>query len=89
MSVVTLEQQTLVVMTELADEEISGIVGGGRKGGLDVDNDTDTKVKAKSKNGDVFVIVQTGTATAIGGGDAKVNQSAYQENDKSRDKVYF
>ncbi|MEH1857041.1 MAG: hypothetical protein V7L21_03305 [Nostoc sp.] len=85
MSVVTLEQETLVVMTELADEEISGIVGG--RGGIDIDSKAKVGVKAKGKN--VQVSNQIGTAGAIGRGDAKVYQSSNQEIDNSRDRVYF
>ncbi|MEH2225255.1 hypothetical protein [Nostoc sp.] len=85
MSVVTFEQETLVVMTELADEEISGIVGG--RGGIDIDNKTKVGVNAKGKN--VQVSNQVGNGTAIGGGDAKVYQNSYQEIDNSRDRVYF
>ncbi|MEH2174835.1 hypothetical protein [Nostoc sp.] len=85
MSVVTLEQETLAVMTELADEEISGIVGGGR--GVDIDNRTNVGVNAKGKN--VQVSNQVGNASAIGGGNAKVYQNSNQEIDNSRDRVYF
>ncbi|MEH2125751.1 hypothetical protein [Nostoc sp.] len=85
MSVVTFEQETLVVMTELADEEISGIVGG--RGGVDVNSKTQVGVNAKGKN--VQVSNQVGNGTAIGGGDAKVYQNSNQEIDNSRDRVYF
>ncbi|MEH2088471.1 hypothetical protein [Nostoc sp.] len=85
MSVVTLEQETLVVMTELADEEISGIVGG--RGGIDIDSKTKVGVNAKGKN--VQVSNQVGNGTAIGGGNAKVSQNSNQVIDNSRDRVYF
>ncbi len=85
MSVVTFEQETLAVMTELADEEISGIVGG--RGGVDIDAKTKVDVKAKGKN--VQVSNQIGVAVAIGGGDAKVIQKSNQAIDNSKDRVYF
>ncbi|MDZ7963419.1 MAG: hypothetical protein RM368_00335 [Nostoc sp. DedSLP03] len=86
MSVVTLEQETLAVMTELADEEISGIVGGGR-GSVDID--TKAKIDVKAKGGNVQVSNQVGVAIAIGGGDAKVIQKSNQGIDNSRDRVRF
>ena len=84
MSVVTFEQETLAVMTELADEEISGIVGGGK---IDIDAKAKVDVNAKGKN--VQVSTQIGAAVAIGGGDAKVIQKSNQEIDNSKDRVYF
>lgn len=83
MSVVTFEQETLVVMTELADEEISGIIGG--RGGVDIDSKT--KVGVKAKGGNVQVSTQVGNATAIGGGRATVIQNSNQEIDNSRDRA--
>ncbi|MFN6476861.1 hypothetical protein [Nostoc sp. DedQUE07] len=85
MSVVTLEQETLAVMTELADEEISGIVGGGR--GIDIDTKNKVGVNARGKN--VQSNVQVGSGSAIGGGDVKIYQNSNQEIDNSRDRVYF
>ncbi|MEH2212035.1 hypothetical protein [Nostoc sp.] len=85
MSVVTFEQETLVVMTELADEEISGIVGG--RGGVNVYSKPKASVNAQGKN--VQINQQIGNGTAIGGGDAKVYQNSNQEIDNSRDRVYF
>ncbi|MGV0104158.1 Bacteriocin [Nostoc sp. DSM 114160] len=85
MSVVTFEQETLAVMTELADEEISEIVGG--RGGVDID--TKAKIDVKTKGGNVQSNVQVGVAIAIGGGDAKVIQKSKQDIDNSKDRVYF
>ncbi|WP_445628084.1 hypothetical protein [Nostoc sp. DSM 114167] len=85
MSVVTFEQETLAVMTELADEEISEIVGG--RGGVDID--TKAKIDVKTKGGNVQVSNQIGVAIAIGGGDAKVYQKSKQDIDNSKDRVYF
>ncbi|MEH2125753.1 hypothetical protein [Nostoc sp.] len=85
MSVVTLEQETLAVMTELADEEISGIVGG--RGNVDIDTKAKIDVNTKGKN--VQVSNQIGVAIAIGGGDAKVIQKSNQGIDNSRDRVRF
>ncbi|MEH2212037.1 hypothetical protein [Nostoc sp.] len=85
MSVVTLEQETLAVMTELADEEISGIVGG--RGGVQIDTKSKLDVNAKGK--DVQINQQLGIAIAIGGGDAKVIQKSNQGIDNSRDRVRF
>ncbi|MEH2231288.1 MAG: hypothetical protein V7K71_16990 [Nostoc sp.] len=85
MSVVTFEQETLAVMTELADEEISAIVGG--RGGVDID--TKAKIDVKAKGGNVQVSNQIGVAIAIGGGDAKVIQKSNQGIDNSRDRVRF
>ncbi|MEH2369514.1 hypothetical protein [Nostoc sp.] len=85
MSFVTFEQETLAVMTELADEEISGIVGG--RGSVDIDAKAKIDVNAKGKN--VQVSNQVGVAIAIGGGDAKVIQKSNQGIDNSRDRVRF
>lgn len=88
MSVVTLEKETLVVMTELADEEISGIVGGGdfikaKKIDVDVNNDNDVKIgKVKGKNVNITVVNQTSTAIAFNG-------NAKASNEYSNDRVYF
>ncbi|WP_169221059.1 hypothetical protein [Brasilonema sp. UFV-L1] len=84
MSVVKFEQETLAVVTELADEEIYGIVGGY---GTDVNNKTKVGVEAKGEN--VQVSTQVGQATVIGKGDAKVYQSSNQEIDKSKDSAYI
>ena len=84
MSVVTLEQETFAVMTELADEEISGIVGAGK---VEIAPKAKVGVEAKGKN--VQVSTQIGAAAAVGKGDAKVYQGSNQEIDNSRDRVYF
>nr|WP_322715988.1 hypothetical protein [Nostoc sp. ChiQUE02]MDZ8228847.1 hypothetical protein [Nostoc sp. ChiQUE02] len=83
MSVVTLEQQTLVVMTELADEEISGIVGGGYKSVFK----PETKIKSEAEGKNVISTIQAGNAYATGGGDAVVDQSSYSEINNSKNKV--
>ncbi|WP_445633142.1 Calcium-binding protein [Nostoc sp. DSM 114161] len=89
MSVATFEQETLVVMTELADEEISGVVGGGytfgaKKVDVDVDNDNDVYVGGvKGGKNDINVTNQTATAVAIGGGNAYASNSS----DSSRDRA--
>ncbi|MFN6527490.1 hypothetical protein [Nostoc sp. ChiSLP03a] len=85
MSIVTVEQETLAVMTELTDEEISEIVGG--RGGVDID--TKAKIDVKAKGGNVQVSNQVGVAIAIGGGDAKVIQTSKQGIDNSKDRVRF
>ncbi|BAY26920.1 hypothetical protein NIES2100_67360 [Calothrix sp. NIES-2100] len=85
MSFVTLEQETLVVMSELADEEISEIVGGGYdftsifKPKTSVENG----VKAQNAN----VTTQVGNAFANGGGDAVVKQDSYSEINNSKNWV--
>ncbi|MEH2157207.1 hypothetical protein [Nostoc sp.] len=84
MSVVTLEQQTLVVMTELADEEISEIVGGTYES---LAFKSRTKVDVKVKGGNVITSVQVGNALAIGGGKAVVEQNSYNEINNSKNNV--
>ncbi|MDZ8188629.1 MAG: hypothetical protein RMX96_27715 [Nostoc sp. ChiSLP02] len=92
MSVVTLEKETLVVMTELADEEISGVVGGGadysfyaKKIDIDVKNDNDVKIgSVKGGKNDINVTNQTSTAVAVGG-----NAYASNYSDSSRDRAYI
>ncbi|OUL19770.1 hypothetical protein BV378_31630 [Nostoc sp. RF31YmG] len=90
MSVVTLEQETLVVMTELADEEIGGVVGGGdffkaKKVSVDVDNNNDVKIGSiKGKNVDVNITNQTATAVSFNG-----NAYASNYSDSSRDRAYI
>lgn len=90
MSVATLEKETLVVMTELADEEISGVVGGGydfsaKEIDVDVDNNNDVKIgSVKGGNNDINVTNQTSTAIAFGG-----NAYASNYSDSSRDRAYI
>ncbi|WP_193199325.1 hypothetical protein [Nostoc sp. MG11] len=85
MSVATLEQETLVVMTELADEEISGIVGG-RRGDFKAKKiDIDIDVKSKVSGGK-YSRVANGTSIAVAfNGDAKANVDI----DQSNDRAYF
>ncbi|MDZ7962892.1 MAG: hypothetical protein RMY34_34360 [Aulosira sp. DedQUE10] len=83
MSVVTLEQQTLVVMTELADEEIGGLVGG--YGSPVFKPKTETKTEAKGKN--VIVTNQVANVFANGRGDAVSSQNSYSEINNSKNKV--
>ena len=85
MSVVTLEQETLV-MTELADEEISGLVGGGYKPSV-FKPETKVNTEAKGKNVNIIVINQFGYAQANGGGNAVVEQNSYSEINNSKNKV--
>ncbi|MEJ6481046.1 hypothetical protein N0Y54_06805 [Nostoc punctiforme UO1] len=84
MSVVTLEQQTLVVLTELADEEISEIVGGTYKS---PDFKSRTSVKVKVKGDNVITLVQVGNALATDGGKAVVEQNSYNEINNSKNNV--
>ncbi|MFN6558582.1 MAG: hypothetical protein RMY28_002090 [Nostoc sp. ChiSLP01] len=89
MSVVTLEKETLVVMTELADEEIGGVVGGGgydnyfkaKKVDIDVDNNNDVDIKKVGKNSTVNIIQQNATAIAFNG-------NATAKNEYSNDRAY-
>jgi hypothetical protein len=86
MSVVTLEQETLVVMTELADEEISGVVGGGdyfkaKKVSVDVDNNNDVDIKKIGKNSTVTIVQQNATAVSFNG-------NAVAKNEYSADKAW-
>lgn len=75
MSVVTLEQQTLAVLTELTDEEINGIVGGGKGSDVAVGVKAPTNVKGTN----VQQTTQVGVAIAIGEKPkASVNQTATQ-----------
>lgn len=83
MSVATLEQETLV-MTELADEEISGIVGGSYK---TPDFKSKTKVQVKVKGDNVIVTTQVANALAVGGGDAVISQSSYNDINNSKNNV--
>ncbi|BAY26921.1 hypothetical protein NIES2100_67370 [Calothrix sp. NIES-2100] len=84
MSVVTLEQETLVVMSELADEEISEIVGGGYEfTSFKPKTSVDTGVKAQNAN----VTTQVGNAFANGGGNAVVKQNSYSEINNSKNWV--
>ncbi|MEH1802479.1 MAG: hypothetical protein V7L13_25650 [Nostoc sp.] len=82
MSVVTLEQQTVAVMTELADEEISGIVGGYKS-----IFKPETKIKSEAEGKNVISTIQVGNAYATGGGDAVVKQDSYSEINNSKNKV--
>ncbi|MFN6476862.1 hypothetical protein [Nostoc sp. DedQUE07] len=84
MSVVTLEQETLAVMTELADEEISGIVGG--RGSVDID--AKTKIGVKANGGNVQSNVQIAVGVAIGG-NVYITQKSNQGIDNSKDRVRF
>ncbi|MEH2109668.1 hypothetical protein [Nostoc sp.] len=83
MSVVTLEQQTVAVMTELADEEISGIVGGGYKSVFK----PETKIKSEAEGKNVISTIQVANAYATGGGNAIVKQSSYGEINNSKNDV--
>ena len=90
MSFVTLEQETLVVMTELADEEITGVVGGGydfyaKKIDIDVDNKTSSKSYIKGDNNRVAQSNQTAVAIAFGGNAYATNKSSI---DQSADRAY-
>ncbi|BAY26923.1 hypothetical protein NIES2100_67390 [Calothrix sp. NIES-2100] len=87
MSVVTLEQETLVVMSELADEEISEIVGGSYGYYESPDVSSKTKVGVKVKGTNVIVTTQIGNAVAIGGGDAVVKQNSDSTINNSKNKV--
>ena len=79
MSVVTLEQQTLAVLTELTDEEINGIVGGGYSADVAIGVKNGTNVKGTN----VQIGQQTGIAIAIGekpnaSVDQKLTQKIYE-----------
>ncbi|MBP5977239.1 hypothetical protein HW132_32085 [Brasilonema sp. CT11] len=78
MSFVTLEQKTLAVFTELTDEEINGIVGGG---GADVavGVKAPTHVKIDGTVVNVQQANQVGTAVVIGEGKASVKQDITQK----------
>lgn len=92
MSFATLEQETLVVMTELADEEISGVVGGGSydsyfKAGkvkVDADSDADVKIGKIGKGADVTINNTAITQVAFNG-----SNTASVYNDNSRDRAYI
>ncbi|MDZ7962891.1 MAG: hypothetical protein RMY34_34345 [Aulosira sp. DedQUE10] len=84
MSVVTLEQQTLVVMTELADEEISEIVGGGYES---PSFKSKTRVLVKVKGDNVIVTTQVANAYATDGGKAVVSQHSHGQINNSKNNV--
>lgn len=84
MSSVTFAQETLVVLTELSDEEINGVVGGGYK--KTTIGSPDVNIKTK---GDVVVVSQYGNADSKGKGDATVKQTSVVTIDKSKTKVIF
>jgi hypothetical protein len=84
MSVVTLEQQTLAVMTELADEQISEVVGGGYTSPI-FKPETKTYTQAKGEN--VIVTTQVANVFANGKGDAVATQNSYNEINNSKNNV--
>jgi hypothetical protein len=84
MSVVKLEQQTLAVMTELADEQISEVVGGGYES---PDFKSKTTVKVKVKGDNVIVTTQVANAYATDGGKAVVSQHSYDQINNSKNNV--
>ncbi len=83
MSFATLEQETLVVMTELADEEISGIVGGGDFKAKKIDVSINVKNKV-SGGKDSRVAVGTAVSVAFNG-----NAKSVVNIDQSKDSAYF
>ena len=85
MSVVTLEQQTVAVLTELTEEEINGIVGGGQY--------SKNSGKSSAKGYNAQSSNQSATVIANGGGknsDTKATsiQNSNQEIDNSKDRAY-